>query len=76
MTSLQQSTANQIISKIQKFSPWATEVKVWSGSEMYGIPNNNIILKVSADKETYADVQINSNGKVVKGKWSHLNPIN
>ena len=74
MTTQQATTINQIKAQIQKFSPWATEEKMYP--EMYGYPSNWIGFVLSdRSGEQYANVVINSKGRIKRGSYDKLRPI-
>ena len=80
ITSHQKTTINQITSKIKKFNP-DVEVEIDNKSlrNRKNIERGHIALYVTEETRfeflTYADVEINTTGKVTAGKWHYLNPV-
>lgn len=80
LTPQQKTTINQIVLKIKKYNPDVTvEVDNISLRNRKNIERGHVALYVVEQTRfeflTYADVEINTAGKVTAGKWHHLNPI-
>ena len=80
LTTYQQTTINQITSKIKKFNPSVmVEIDNTSLRNRKNIERGHVALYVIEETRfeflTYADVEINTKGKVTIGNWHHLTPI-